>query len=53
MVAQWTDFSGRVFEIRQEVGEWWYRLKGEGDDEWKKGHPPGWIEKAKIPLDQR
>ena len=49
----WTDLSGKKYELKQDEGEWWFRIQGESDDKWKKGHPPGWFEKGKAPLDQR
>ena len=52
-MGEWKDLSGKTYELKQDGGEWWYRVKGEDEDKWKKGHPPGWIEKSKIPLDQR
>ncbi len=52
-MGEWRDLSGKVYELKQEGGAWWYRVKGEGEDKWEKGQPPGWIEKSRIPLDQR
>ena len=53
MAMIWTDLSGKKYELKQDKGEWWYRIQGEGDDKWKNGHPPEWFEKGRIPLDRR
>src|SRR5207247_3613057 len=36
MAMIWTDLSGKKYELKQDKGEWWYRVQGEGDDKWKK-----------------
>ena len=51
--AEWKDISGNVFEMKRKNAEWWHRRKGEPEENWRKGHPPGFIQKAKVPLDQR
>jgi hypothetical protein len=53
MAMIWTDPSGKKYELKHDEGEWWYRIQGEGNGKWKKGHPPGWFEKGRTPLDQR
>lgn len=49
----WLDHKGQAWEIKIEKGKYWHRRQAEGDDKWRNGTPPGWTEKAKIPLDQR
>jgi len=44
----WRDAIGAEFELKKEGGAWWHRKKG--DQQWKKGPPPGMAEKAKRPL---
>ena len=53
MAMMWTDISGKKYELKPDKGEWWYRIQGEGDDKWKKGHPPGWFETGRTPPNQR
>jgi len=53
MAAIWTDLKGQVWELKSDKGKSWHRRQGEGEDKWKEGPPPGWIEKSRIPLDQR
>lgn len=49
----WRDKNDVPWEIRIENDQTWHRRQGEGDDKWREGTPPGWTDKAKIPLDQR
>jgi len=53
MAKIWRDKSGGVWEIKILRGQTLYRRQGEGDDKWRNGTPPGWTDKAKIPLDER
>lgn len=53
MSKVWHDMKGVAWEIKIENDQTWHRRQGEGDDKWQKGTPPGWTNKAKIPLDQR
>ena len=45
--------SGKVGVYKKDKEVWWYRIQGEGDDKWKKGHPPGWFETGRTPPNQR
>ncbi len=50
----WTDNkTGQRFEVKIEEDEPFYRKQGKGDDKWETVHPPGWIELAGLPLDQK
>lgn len=49
----WQDKNGETWEIKIQNDQTWHRRQGEGDDNWRKGTPPGWMDKAKVPLDQR
>jgi hypothetical protein len=53
MAMIWTDISGKKYELKPDKEVWWYRIQGEGDDKWKKGHPPGWFETGRTPPNQR
>ena len=48
----WTDKKGQQWEIRIEGSSKnvKHRKVGEGEDKWRDGPPPGWVQKPITPL---
>ncbi len=45
--AEWKHPTGTVFEMKRVKGEWWHRRKGEPEEHWRRGHPPGFLPQPK------